>query len=163
MLKSPPSKESWKRQCKAKVITQWEERLRGEASLLPSLVYFRPSHMSLTTPHPIWTYSESGYEVAKASTVASMLSGRYVTDYHARHWSRTNPEGLCQLCLAYPASGHSTTLGTLEHLLFKCSALAATRAKCTTHWSGYMIDKPFLLPIITHHTLTHKSLSLKPN
>jgi hypothetical protein len=161
VLQSQPSKESWKRQCKARVTSQWEEKLRGEASLLPSLVYFRPSHMSLTTPHPLWTLAESGFEVSKASTVATMLSGRYVTDYHARHWSKTNPEGLCQLCLAFPASGHATSLGTLEHLLLKCPALAATRAKCTSHWSAYMVDKPFLLPIITHHTLTPSLLGDK--
>ena len=154
VIQSPPSKDSWKRQCKSKVISQWEEKLRGEAALLPSLVYFRPSHMSLTTPHPLWALAESGFEVSKAITVANMLSGRYVTDYHARHWSRTNPEGFCQLCLAFPASGHVTTLGTLEHLLLKCPALAETRAKCTSHWATYLVDKPFLLPIVTHHTLT---------
>ena len=41
ILQSPPSKESWKRQCKAMVISFWEERLRGEATLLPSLTYFK--------------------------------------------------------------------------------------------------------------------------
>ena len=151
ILQSPPSKETWKGQCKSKVISWWEERLRGEAALLSSLVYFRPSHMSLTTPHPLWTLAESGFEVTKAIIVATMLSGRYASDYHARHWSRTNPDGLCQLCLA---SGHVATLGTLEHLLLSCPALAATRAKCTSHWASYIQDKPFLLPIVRHHTLT---------
>ena len=151
VLQSPQSKESWKRLCKSKVISRWEEKLRGEAALLPSLVYFRPSHMSLTTPHPLWTLAESGHEVSKATIVATMLSGRYVTDYHARHWSKTNQEGFCQLCLA---SGHSATLGTLEHLLLRCPTLAATRANSSSHWATYMRDKPFLFPIVQHHTLT---------
>jgi hypothetical protein len=163
ILQSPPSKETWKRQCKSKVISWWEERLRGKAALLPSLVYFRPSYMSLTTPHPLWTLAESGYEVSKATIVATMLSGRYASDYHARHWSRTNPDGFCQLCLA---SGHAATLGTLEHLLLRCPALAATRAKCSSHWASYIQDKPFLLPIVRHHTLIpgllHMELLLDP-
>ena len=39
ILQCPPSKESWKRQCKAKVVSWWEEKLRGEASFLSSLTY----------------------------------------------------------------------------------------------------------------------------
>ena len=152
ILQSTPSKESWKRQCKAKVMSYWEQKLRGEAALLPSLVYFQPSHMSLSTPHPVWSMAESGFEVTKAITVATMLSGRFVTDYHARHWSRTNPEGLCQLCLAFPFPGQATPLGTLEHMLLTCPALSGTRTKCLSLWREYTADKPYLLPIISHHT-----------
>ena len=154
VLQSPSSKESWKRMCKSKAVSFWEEKLRGEAALLPSLVYFKPCYMSLTTPHPLWTMAESGYEVSKANTVATMLSGRYVTDYHARHWSRTNPQGLCQLCLALPFPGQVSPLGTLEHQLLHCPALAGTRNKSTSHWKEYLLDKPYLSPIITHHTKT---------
>ena len=113
--------------CKAKTVSYWEEKLRGEAALLPSLVYFQPCYMSLTTPHPLWTMAESGYEVTKANSVATMLSGRYATDYHARHWSRTNPQGLFHLCLAVSFPGQVSPLGTLY-----CPALAGTRNKSTS-------------------------------
>ena len=95
--------------------------------------------------------AESPFEVKKASIVADMLSGRYVTDYRARHWSSSNPNGYCQLCLV---TGHIAVLGTLEHLLLKCPALADTRRKSVSHSSNYLVDKPSLLPIVKHHTLT---------
>ena len=151
VLQSPPTKESWKRECKAKVISWWEVRLRGEAALLPSISYFHPSYMSLTTPHLLWKLAESPFEVRKASIVATMLSGRYVTDHRARHWSHSNSEGNCQLCLV---TGHRTKPGTLEHLLLTCPALSETRRRSISHWSAYLADKPVLMPIITHHTLT---------
>ena len=68
ILHSPPSKESWKKICKANVISRWEERLRGEAALLFSLTYFKPMFMSLAFPHPMWTMAESPFEVRKACT-----------------------------------------------------------------------------------------------
>ena len=124
ILQSPPSKDYWKKLCKARVMSWWEIKLRGQASLLPSLSYFQPDFMSLATTHPIWSMAESPYEVTKATTVASMLSGRYVTDHRARHWSNKNPNGICQLCqiLDFPSS-----LGTLEHQLLSCPALSEVR------------------------------------
>ena len=151
ILQSPPTKESWKRTCKARVISWWEDRFRGEATLLSSLLYFRPSHISLISPHPIWSMAESSFEVCKASTVATMLSGRYVTDHRARHWSKSNPAGNCQLCMV---SGYSSTPGTLQHLLLSCPVLSEVRAHATAHWAAYIVDKPPLIPIISHHTST---------
>ena len=71
------------------MISWWEERLRGEAALLLSLTYFKPMFMSLAFPHPMWTMAESPLEVRKACTVASILSGRYVTNHRARHCNVT--------------------------------------------------------------------------
>ena len=107
--------------------------------------------MSLTTIHPVWSMCETSFEVGKATTVANMLSGRYVTDHRARHWSKVNPEGNCQLCLV---SGSPKTPGTLEHLLISCPALSDTRLGAISHWSNYMVDKPFLLPIVSHYTIS---------
>ena len=151
ILQSPPTKEYWKRMCKASVMTWWEVKLRGEASLLSSLTYFQPTYMSLNTTHPIWSMAESPYEVSKATTVANMLSGRYVTDHRARHWSNQNPEGICQLCQVF---GLSSTPGTLEHQLLSCPALAEVRSQQVSLWSAYMVGQPSLLPIISAHTLS---------
>ena len=150
VLQSPPTKDTWKKICKAKVVSWWEERLRGEASLLSSLTYFKPCYMSLSRTHPLWTMAESPHEVSKACTVASMVSGRYVTDHRARHWSSSNPSGLCQLCLV---TDQLEAPGTLEHLLLRCPVLSETRSKSISHWSAYMSDKPDLLAIVKHHTL----------
>ena len=112
--------------------------------------------MSLAEPHPLWKHPESGYEVKKAATVALMLSGRYMTDYHVRHWSRVNPNGYCQLCLSsrnlmdaednIPPSVYP--LGTLEHLLLFCPSLNKTRENCRALWESYVHDKPVLKNIV---------------
>ena len=106
--------------------------------------------MSLSTPHPIWTLAETPFEVSKAATVATMLSGRYVSDHRSRHWSVKNPEGNCQLCLV---SGHPPTPGTLQHQLVSCPGLLETRTNSISHWSAYMSDKPLLLPLVKQFTL----------
>ena len=79
-----------------------------------------------------------------------MLSGRYVTDHRARFWSKSNPEGYCQLC---QATGHELAIGSLEHLLLKCPVLSENRSQSISHWSLNMVDKPDLLPLVTNHTL----------
>ena len=76
-----------------------------------------------------------------------MLSGRYVSDYRSRHWSKNNPEGFCQLCVMV---GYPSVLGTLEHLLVECPALADTRTQSKFHWSNYLTDKPNLMPTISY-------------
>ena len=85
ILQTPFSKESWKNKCRAMVTSWWKHRLRGEASVLPSLCYFQPSFMFLSKPHPMWTMADNPHEVIKATTVATMLSGRYVTEHKTRY------------------------------------------------------------------------------
>ena len=73
ILQTPPTKEAWKRLYKAKIISWWEKRLRGEADILSSLPYFRPSYMSLSSSHPVWTMAETPYEVSKACPQACTI------------------------------------------------------------------------------------------
>ena len=54
ILRCPPTRESWKRLCRSKIVSWWELKLRNDACKLPSLMYFKPCYMSLTTTHPIW-------------------------------------------------------------------------------------------------------------
>ena len=151
LFENPPSKESWKRLCNSLVISFWEEKLRKEAENLPSLHYFYPQFYSLMQPHRIWTTADnSAYEVKKAVTMATMLSGRYITDHRARHWSKQNPHGLCHLCLAASKShdsamsNHSLPLGSLEHLLLECPELFQQRERVRLLWTNYTSDKPLI-------------------
>ena len=77
---------------------------------------------------------------------------------------KVNPEGNCQLFLV---GGHGAEIGTLEHQLLKCPALLETRSHAVSHWAAYLIDKPNLLPIVSHHTLSgdqlHMELLLDPS
>ena len=135
--------------CKAKVVSYWGEKLRADF-----LNYFSPQFMSLQEPHPLWTCAESGYEVKKSVVVANMITGRYCSDYHVRHRSSTNPEGLCQLCLAsahsseFPLDDAVTPLGTLEHLLLKCEYLKSTRDECSKIYVKYVSENPSISDII---------------
>ena len=111
--------------------------------------------MSLSSPHPIWTSANSPFEVRKAVVSARMLSGRYRVEMLCRHWSRSNREGLCRL------PGCDGCAGTVEHLLLHCPALAATRLKLISHWSAFMVSRPWLLPIVSHHTLGEDNLHMQ--
>ena len=118
LLRCPPSKASLKIMVKSGVISFWESKLRAEAKPLPSLQYFKPDYMSLVKPHPIWTSCGSNpFEVNKAVIQARMLSGRYITDQLARHWT-SNSAGFCTL-----PNCSMNTYGSLEHLLLVCPAL----------------------------------------
>ena len=123
VLQDQPSKHSWKTLTKSKVVDAWEVKLRAQADLLPSLYYFNPRYMSLTSPHPMWATARSPFEVKKAVVVARMLSGRYRTDRLVRHWSTTNPTGVC---LLPGCSGEE--VGSLEHILVYCPALSTVRS-----------------------------------
>ena len=81
-----------------------------------------------------------------------MLSGRYVTDHRARHFDQSNPSGACRLC-PLPEAGGPGPAGDLPHQLLYCEALAQARTRVVQLWSAHLVDRPHLLPIVTHHTL----------
>ena len=67
LLHCLPTKDSFKKLAKSKVLDYWEAKFRAESALLPSLKYFLPEFMSLTIPHKLWTTAgQNPYEVAKA-------------------------------------------------------------------------------------------------
>ena len=150
ILTNPPTKSSFKRSTKSKVVDFWETKLREDASHLDSLIFFKPHFYSLTKPHPIWTSAGNNpYEVEKACCQARMLSGRFRTCWLSRHWSGDST-GFCNL----PMCRQNPTPGTLPHILTECEDLAPARQGVFSLWSAYLKDKPFLFPIIRKYTIT---------
>ena len=132
LLDNPPSKTTFKNLVSKKIVDHWTAHLRQEASEKTSLELFKPNFMSLSAPHPLWTSCSSNpYEVKKAIIQATLLSGRYKTDYLARHWYKSNPNGFCLLCPG------KYLFGTVQHLLLHCEALADTRSKQVEFWSAH--------------------------
>ena len=140
ILQSPPTHSQWKRMTKCKVIDWWQRKLRGTADHLDSLDFFKPDFMSLSSPHPIWSSASSPFEVSKAVVSARMLSGRYRTDKLMSKWSTTNPSGFCQL------PGCHGELGTLQHILLECPSLSNARIKSISHWTAFLVPRPWLFP-----------------
>ena len=119
LLLYPPSKISYKKEVKLRVLDYWQQVLRKEASSLSSIKMLRTEYYSLLRPHPLWSASAGNpYETSKSIVVASMMSGRYKSDYMCRHWT---PGNKCGQCL-YPTCRDTNPpiLGTLEHLLVYC-------------------------------------------
>ena len=128
LLQNPPSKLSFKKLYKSKIMDHWEDKLRQEASPLSSLAFFKPEFHSLQKPHPIlWTAGPNPYEVAKAVVQCRMLSGRYRTERLASHWS-SNKQGFCL------APTCTETQETLEHILINCPSYNETRLKLRRLW-----------------------------
>lgn len=149
ILTNPPSKLTYKKLAKSKIIDFWETKLRQDAAPLDSLVYFQPQFYSLSKPHPIWSSAGSNpYEVEKACCQARMLSGRYRTCWLSRHWSGDST-GKCSL----PSCSLSPTPGTLPHILTECEDLQPARQRVFSLWSDYMRDNPILLPVIRRYTI----------
>ena len=129
LFHNPPSKETFKKLVKSKVLDYWETKLRAEANLLPSLSYFHPQFMSLTFPHRIWTTAGcNSYEVAKARIQLLFLSSQYPCAKLIRHWSTDNPLGLC----SFPECHQLNILESPEHILLHCPAYTLTRDKMIT-------------------------------
>ena len=145
LLQKPLSKGAFKKLAKSMVINYWEQALRAEASILPSLEYFDPHFQSLISPHPLLTTPGSNpYEVCKSVIQCKMKSGRYKTSLLSRHWSPSNPNGYCSapLCIDTPES--------LEHLLVHRRYYSPTRSILSDLWTRSLssVLTPFLIDIL---------------
>ena len=132
MLQNPLSKESFKKLIKSKIIDYWEINLRAEAAPKPSLLFFKPHFMSLSSPHPMFTTcSTNPFETNKSTCQAALVSGRFKTDLLSRHWIKDNPDGFCVLCpgLMIP--------GSLDHFMISCSTLMPVRITILNYWYSY--------------------------
>ena len=100
--------------------------------------------MSLRQPHPLWTTCQNNtFEVNKSIAVARLLSGRYRSDWHCRHWSQTNKEGFCLLCPG------KNLRGNIEHLIVDCTALDDKRNLLFKFWSQQAKDSPHLQHLVS--------------
>ena len=154
ILQLPPPKARWKSQCRGRVLDYWERKYRGEATLLPSLLHFKPHFFSLAKTHATFSTAGSPYEVGRATVVARMLSGRYITDHRTRHWDRTNPAGNCRLCPHFNVGSVPKT-GDIVHQLLYCAGLAAARARAVQHWTVQLSKKAHLQPLIALIAASH--------
>ena len=116
LLKKPMSKESFKNLCKLKITDLWQQKLRAHSASLKSLMYFKPEFMSLSRPHPMWSWATTPYRVNKCVTVSRMLSGRFRAGSLLRHFY-PHISGICELC--------GEEVEDLPHILLpKCPRLA---------------------------------------
>ena len=128
ILEYTPNKESFKKLVKSKIINFWESKLRGEASILPSLQHFHPEYMSLCKTHPIWSTAGSNpHEISKAVQQARFVSGRY------RSWNitRQGSEESEGFCLSPTCTEQ---VETVEHVLVECGAYNLCKARLYSLW-----------------------------
>ena len=85
-----------------------------------------------------------------------MLSDWYRTDTLISNCYSSNPDVLCRL-----AVGCSRKVGTLLHILLHCPALIEARANVISHWSAFLVPRPWLLPTVAHYTLNGDHLNLQ--
>ena len=150
LLDQPPGRDAFKRLVKRNITDFWEDKLRQEASNLPSLCYLNPYLYTLSIPHPVWTTStSSSFECTKSTVIAKMISGRYRSEEMCKYWSN-NRNGYCL------ADTCSQVVGNLEHILVLCPALEAVRSRLRNMWLSKTIQLPAL------HCLLRRVLSAPP-
>ena len=142
LLENPPSKDSFKKLVKKKVVDHWETVLRAEIDPLTSLSFFKPCFMSITSCHPLFTSAGSSpSKVAMATIQATMVSGRYRTEALCSHW--TNRSGHC--LLSEDCSGQ---LEDIPHILTQCSALNPSRERLMRYTRKYSAGLPPVLAVL---------------
>ena len=115
-------------------MDHWEEKIKEEASLMPSLSYISLDNIKLGEVHPIWRLgSGSGLEVAKATIQARLLTQRY--PLYSGRTSGSNYGKACPLC----RSPNETT----EHFLLQCAPLNAVRYPTLNTISTALIERGF--------------------
>ena len=103
---------------KNNVVEYWEKVLRLESQQLTSLIFFQTSRLSLRQPSVLWLMAGSNaFENSKSLIVSKMTSGRYRSDYLARHWTPSNKHGFCieSTCIG--------VVGDLVHMLIICPSI----------------------------------------
>ena len=155
-LQNAVTKTNFKKQIKKHVIDYWEKILRQEASILPSLQFFHPEFMSLTSPHSILTTAGSSpYRVNMSTVQCHMISGRFRTEALCSHWSLSNSKE----CTAPSCQGFDIT-EDLSHILAYCSSLTPTRqrlAKFTHEFCSKLANPEIRDLIITYSEPSHPS------
>ena len=159
VLQQPLPKARWKSLCKSQVVRWWECQFRGEAAGLTSLVNFNPHYFSLIKTHRTLSLAGSPHEVSKATTVMLMMSGRYITCHHTRHWDMSNTAGACKLCPSSPEC--PAPPGTLQHQLLLCPALQPAYASAARLWTEFLAARPLLQPVVAEYTLGSLESSLQ--
>jgi hypothetical protein len=150
LLTCPLPKEVFKNLIKKHVVNHWEQLLRHEAAGLDSLVFFDPSFMSLTKPHPIWTTAGSSpAKVAMASVQAKMISGRFRTELLCSHWLNLPVIKKIALEFCSPTSPHFC------QFLLDCSVLPPVILAVQEHGIN-ILDQLFQLTRTWVYTL-HKA------
>ena len=146
LLESPPPKPVFKKLCKMKVGEYWHAKLRCSSLELQSLKYFKPSFLSLSQPHPIWSsLNGNPYETVKARCQAVFLSGRYRSERLCRFWSN-NKHGFC---LLYPCI-ENNVYEDIEHIFISCSGLTETRRRLFRFSYEYAAANQVIQPIVEH-------------
>ena len=119
LLRDPPSKERYKKLLRTNITDFWQSKLREQCVTLESksLKYFKPKFMSLSKPHPMYTYALTTYQSNKCIPVARLLSGRFRLGSLLRHFYPDRVSGICELC--------NLELEDTPHLIIpKCPKLA---------------------------------------
>ena len=138
LMSADLSKQTFKTLIKKRVVSYWETVLRKEADVLSSLSAFKPSFMSLTKTHPLW--STAGYspiQVSMATIQATMLSGRYRTEALLRHWSSSNRSGSCLL-----SRECADTIDSVCHILCSCPGLHSVRENLLLYTHNFIARLP---------------------
>ena len=137
IIVDPPSKTSFRRLVRSKILTYWSIRTRRNAAKKGSHDLLKISHLPLGRgPHPLWTSCTSPTQTRSATLIAKMLTGTYSSCHHIRHWKHTN--GSCRL------PGCGAPIGDVLHMFTTCKFLQTTLIDAADKAFAHLKDSPQL-------------------
>ena len=142
ILSEPPTKRQWATMVRRATLNHWQAKLVTEAQSLPSLQFLRATHLSLARPHLLWTTCPSGpLPGRQAALMARLLSGRYQSCWHRRHWDGST--GACRV----PGCGHIP--GDVAHIFSgSCPALKEATTAATKKWITAASGQPPIIALL---------------
>jgi hypothetical protein len=160
LMKSPPTKERWKRTLKGASRVYWADQLKSEAVKQISLKYLNLETCVPGKPHHVWaTCTTDTRDVMRACLKAKILVGQYTLQADRYKRKQINSP-MCELCYQEPED--------IQHFLVTCHKLKEVRKRYLSEiecvivkatnmyeWENIWNDRKLLAQVIIDCTSTN--------
>ena len=119
MLFKPIAKLTWKRIVNQHVDQYWEDKIKFESTLYPSLRFLSTSTYTCGRRHPLLQDVRNQQEIPRVRLKLKLVTGTYILQVNRSSFNQNRIDPTCLLC----GNGDEN----MEHFILECSALSDIR------------------------------------